>query len=59
MQQHLLDNFPFLQNFDLLARSKVHVESLASTVLAATPKSAMRIGSLLVLVPFFTFFFLV
>jgi len=58
IQKHLLDNFPFLQNFDLLSRSKVHVESLASTLLAATPKSAMRIGSLLVLVPFFTFFFL-
>ncbi|PLY01251.1 MAG: AI-2E family transporter [Desulfuromonas sp.] len=58
LQMKLLDNFPFLQNFDLVSRSKVQLESLASTVLAATPKSAMRIGSLLVLVPFFTFFFL-
>jgi len=54
----LLENFPFLQNLDLLSRSKVQAETIVSTFLAATPKSAMRIGSLLVLVPFFTFFFL-
>jgi len=58
IQARLSDSFPFLQNFDLISRGKLHLESAASTVLAATPKSAMRIGGLMVLVPFFTFFFL-
>ncbi len=58
IQSNLLESFPFLQNLDLMTRGKGQAESIVSTVLAATPKSAMRIGSLMVLVPFFTFFFL-
>jgi len=58
LQGWLVDSFPTLQNVDLLSRGRGHAESFATSVLVATPKSAMRIGSLLVLVPFFTFFFL-
>ena len=58
IRNSLVESFPFLQTFDLLTHGKLKAESIMSTVLASTPKSAMRIGSLMVLVPFFTFFFL-
>jgi len=49
---------PFLDTQDLLARVRGLGEELVSAVIIGTPKSALRIGGLMLIVPLFTFFFL-
>jgi putative permease len=49
---------PFLKNYDLSASTQSSVKQILSYVLVQTPKSAFKLGSLLVLVPIFSFFFL-
>lgn len=51
-------HFPFVKNYDLVHKLRDSAEELVGLVLAQTPKSAMRIGSLFLLVPLFSFFFL-
>lgn len=53
-QQH----FPFIAHYNLETHLRDFSQSLIGVVLVQTPRSAMRIGSLLILVPLFTFFFL-
>lgn len=54
VQQH----FPFVRDFDLPAHIRSFSQSVIGLILAETPRSALRIGSLMLLVPLFSFFFL-
>jgi putative permease len=58
VQANLHSHFPFIANYDLPARTRTLAEQLLSQILVQTPKSALRLGSLLILVPLFSFFFL-
>lgn len=51
-------HFPFIKSYDLVNKLRTSAEELVGLILAQTPKSAMRIGSLVLLVPLFSFFFL-
>ncbi len=51
-------HFPFIKSYDLTEKLRSTTEEFFGLVLAQTPKSAMRIGSLVLLVPLFSFFFL-
>ncbi|MFO7812174.1 MAG: AI-2E family transporter [Pelovirga sp.] len=53
-QQH----FPFIAHYNLGDHLRNFSQELIGAILVQTPRSAMRIGSLLVLVPLFSFFFL-
>ncbi len=55
---NLQTHVPFIKSYDLPARIREWAQSLLEVILAQTPKSAMRIGSLFLLVPLFSFFFL-
>jgi putative permease len=57
-EANLHNHFPFIANYDLPARVRTLAEQLLSQILVQTPKSALRLGSLLVLVPLLSFFFL-
>ena len=52
------EHFPFIANYDLAEHMGAAAQSFLGLVLKETPHSAMRIGSLLLLVPLFSFFFL-
>jgi putative permease len=51
-------HFPFIKGYDLVEKLRASTEGLIGLIVAQTPKSAMRIGSLFLLVPLFSFFFL-
>lgn len=51
-------HFPFIDKYDLPGKLSSSAQQFFGLVLKETPKSAMRIGSLFLLVPLFTFFFL-
>ncbi len=53
-QQH----FPFIKEFDIAAQLRSASQTVVGLILAETPRSALRIGSLMLLVPLFSFFFL-
>lgn len=53
-QQH----FPFIKEFDIAAQLRSASQTIVGLILAETPRSALRIGSLMLLVPLFSFFFL-
>lgn len=50
--------FPLIEGYDLPLKVRLWGEQLMATILAETPKSAMKVGGLLIIVPLFTFFFL-
>ena len=52
------EQFPFLAQYDLTEKVRTSAEHFFSFLLVATPKSALKLGSLLILVPLFAFFFL-
>ncbi len=52
------EHFPFVKSYDLTDKLRASAEEVLGMVLAQTPKSALRIGSLFLLVPLFSFFFL-
>ena len=52
------EHFPFITNYDIAERLSSASQSFFGLILKETPRSAMRIGSLLLLVPLFSFFFL-
>lgn len=58
VQAELQTSLPFLVNYDLPMRATRWGERLLAEIFAATPRSALRLGSLLILVPLFSFFFL-
>ncbi len=57
-QGNLQNRFPFIESYDLPGRARTMAEHLLAQILVQTPKSALRLGSLLILVPLFSFFFL-
>ena len=54
----LHEEFPFVATYDLPARFRSMSDEILSSVITSTPKSALGIGGLLLIVPLFTFFFL-
>lgn len=50
--------FPYLQNYDIAGKVRLWAQEFLGLVLLETPRSAMRLGSLFLLVPLFSFFFL-
>jgi len=58
VQADLHARLPFLENYDLAGKVKQGGERMLGEVLSQTPRSALRVGSLFVLVPLFSFFFL-
>jgi len=52
------EHLPFVKNYDLAERLRQISQTFLSLIIKETPRSAMRIGSLLLLVPLFSFFFL-
>jgi len=57
-QAYVHARVPFVTNYDLPAKARELAESLVAYTLVQAPKSALRLGSLMVLVPLFSFFFL-
>lgn len=51
-------HFPFIAHYNLSDHLRNFSQTLIGAILVQTPRSAMRIGSLLILVPLFSFFFL-
>lgn len=51
-------HFPFIEKYDLPGTLSSSAQQFFGLILKETPKSAMRIGSLFLLVPLFSFFFL-
>ncbi len=51
-------HFPFIAHYNLGDHLRNFSQALIGAILIQTPRSAMRIGSLLILVPLFSFFFL-
>lgn len=58
LQESLHRHFPFLQNYDLPARTRATSEEKVAEFLASVPRLTMYIGGLFLVVPLFTFFFL-
>ncbi len=58
LEATLQERIPFLTAYDLTAMIRPMAEGLLAEILVQTPRSALRIGSLLILVPLFSFFFL-
>ncbi len=54
----LHEHFPIVKNYDIAERLRVASQSIFGSIIKETPRSALRIGSLLLLVPLFSFFFL-
>ena len=57
-QAGLQDRFPILEQYEFMGKARTQIEQTVGQMLVQTPKSALRFGSLLVLVPLFSFFFL-
>ncbi len=58
VEKLLKDYFPYMSGFDLPNRGRVITEQLFNLALTHTTGSALRLGSLMLLVPLFSFFFL-
>ncbi len=52
------NQFPYLENYDISGKVRQWAQEFLGLILLETPRSAMRIGSLFLLVPLFSFFFL-
>ncbi|PLX85377.1 MAG: AI-2E family transporter [Desulfuromonas sp.] len=57
-QTNLQSRFPIIEHYDLPGRARQLAEQFLAQILVQTPKSALRIGTLMILGPLFTFFFL-
>ncbi len=57
-QTNLQERLPFVENYQFSTKIRVFAEKLFAEILLETPKSALRLGSLMILVPLFSFFFL-
>jgi len=57
-QNDLRQHLPFIDSYDLPARARALAEELVAQILVQTPRSALRLASLLFIVPLFSFFFL-
>ncbi len=54
----LHSQFPYLETYDISGKVRLWAQEFLGLILLETPRSAMRIGSLFLLVPLFSFFFL-
>jgi len=52
------NQFPYLQSYDISGKIRHWAQEFLGIILLETPRSALRIGSLFLLVPLFSFFFL-
>ena len=57
-QASWLVRIPYLEYYDITGTVRTNAEHMLSYIIVATPKSALQLGSLMVLVPIFSFFFL-
>ncbi len=57
-QAGLVDRFPILSQYEFMGKARTWTGEAVGQMLVQTPKSALRLGSLLILVPLFSFFFL-
>ncbi len=58
LQSTLLDRIPLIENYDLAGRARHSAEQFIAQLLVQSPRQVLRLGSLMLLVPLFTFFFL-
>ena len=58
VQTNLQNHFPFIASYNLPDKARTLANGLLAQILVQTPRSALRLGSLLVLVPLFSYFFL-
>ncbi len=58
LEETLNSRLPFIEAYDLTARARSIAEGVLARILVETPRSALRLGSLFILVPLFSFFFL-
>ena len=52
------EHFPIIKGYDIAEKLRVLSQSMFAVIIKETPRSALRIGSLLLMVPLFSFFFL-
>jgi putative permease len=57
-QANLQAHFPFVEQYHLATKIRAFAERFFAEILLETPKSALRLGSLMILAPLFSFFFL-
>ena len=57
-QANIQERFPFVEQYQISTKIRTFAERLFAQILLETPKSALRLGSLMILVPLFSFFFL-
>jgi putative permease len=57
-QANIQERFPFVEQYQISTKIRTFAERLFAEILIQTPKSALRLGSLMILVPLFSFFFL-
>ena len=55
--ENLHNRFPVIESYNLPTKVRGWGEQLLAAILASTPQSAMKVGSLFVIVPLFTFLF--
>ncbi|MDW7644128.1 MAG: AI-2E family transporter [Desulfuromonadales bacterium] len=58
VQLGLQARLPMIQGYEFTSKARDLIEGAVGYLLVQTPKSALRLGSLLILVPLFSFFFL-
>ncbi|MCP3177216.1 MAG: AI-2E family transporter [Desulfuromonadales bacterium] len=58
VQLSLQARLPMIQGYEFTSKARDLIEGVVGYLLVQTPKSALRLGSLLILVPLFSFFFL-
>ncbi len=58
LQANLLDQLPLIEHYDLAGQARHSVEQFVAQLLVQSPRQVLRLGSLMLLVPLFTFFFL-
>ncbi|BCA80360.1 AI-2E family transporter [Desulfuromonas sp. AOP6] len=58
VQLGLQARFPMVESYEFISKARGLIEATVGYILVQTPKSALRLGSLLILVPLFSFFFL-
>jgi putative permease len=58
LQSALLAHLPLIEHYDLPGRARHSAEQFVAQLLVQSPRQVLRLGSLILLVPLFTFFFL-
>jgi putative permease len=58
LQSALLAHLPLIEHYDLPGRARHSAEQFIAQLLVQSPRQVLRLGSLMLLVPLFTFFFL-